>query len=58
MTRGLSRNGLHIHSARVTTWNARAENNFYVTTTNGRQIPDGDLGQWKKVLTTAFQGVL
>jgi [protein-PII] uridylyltransferase len=47
MTRGLSRAELHIHSAKVATWNARAENNFYVTTIDGKPLPDADLPQWK-----------
>ena len=57
MTRTLSRSGLHIHSARVATWNARAENNFYVTTLAGGQIPDADLDPWKEQLTARFCGV-
>jgi UTP:GlnB (protein PII) uridylyltransferase len=57
MTRTLSRCDLHIHSARVATWNARAENNFYVTTLAGGQIPDVDLDQWKERLTNRFCGV-
>ncbi len=56
MTRTLSRSGLHIHAAKVATWNARAENNFYVTTLSGQQIPDTDLSQWTKQLTNAFRG--
>ncbi len=55
MTRGLSRVGLHIHSAKVATWNARAENNFYVTTTGGRQIPEGDLPRWREELLRVFE---
>ena len=46
MTRSLSRCGLHIHSAKIATWNARAENNFYVTTIAGGRIPDADLLLW------------
>src|SRR5204862_7247764 len=38
MTRALSRSGLHIHTAKVATWTARAENNFYVTSLTGGQI--------------------
>lgn len=54
MTRGLSRAGLHIHSAKVATWNARAENNFYVTTVDGKQLPDSDLADWKNRVLRAF----
>ncbi len=56
MTRALSRCGLHIHSAKVATWNARAENNFYITTLAGGQIPERDLPEWQKTLTRAFLG--
>jgi [protein-PII] uridylyltransferase len=56
MTRTLSRSGLHIHSARVATWNARAENNFYVTTLAGGQIPTGELGRWREQLIAMFCG--
>ncbi len=55
MTRGLSRVGLHIHSAKVATWNARAENNFYVTTIDGRQIPEGELLRWREELLRVFE---
>ena len=58
MTRTLSRSGLHIHSARVATWNARAENNFYVTTLAGGQIPTADLGRWGEQLKTMFCGMI
>lgn len=57
MTRALSRSGLHIHSARVATWAARAENNFYVTTLDGRQIPDADLPRWQESLARTLQGL-
>jgi [protein-PII] uridylyltransferase len=56
MTRTLSRSGLHIHSARVATWNARAENNFYVTTLKGGQIPDVELDRWQAQLSAMFRG--
>lgn len=57
MTRALSRSGLHIHSARVATWAARAENNFYVTGLDGKQLPDPDLPRWQKSLARTFQGL-
>ncbi len=57
LTRALSRSGLHIHSARVATWTARAENNFYVTTLDGRQIPDEDLPRWQQSLSRTLQGL-
>jgi [protein-PII] uridylyltransferase len=57
MTRALSRSGLHIHSAKVATWAARAENNFYVTTLTGGQIPDDELSQWKEHLSRMFRGI-
>jgi [protein-PII] uridylyltransferase len=56
MTRALSRSGLRIHSARVATWNARAENNFYVTSVTGGQLPEADLPAWKEHLTRALCG--
>jgi [protein-PII] uridylyltransferase len=56
MTRSLSRCGLHIHSAKIATWNARAENNFYVTTLDGRQIPDPELLAWTDLLTGDLTG--
>jgi [protein-PII] uridylyltransferase len=58
MTRTLSRSGLHIHSARVATWNARAENNFYVTTLSGGQIPTAELGRWREQLKIMFRGTI
>jgi [protein-PII] uridylyltransferase len=57
MTRALSRSGLHIHSARVATWAGRAENNFYVTTLDGRQIPDDELSHWQESLQRALCGL-
>jgi len=56
MTRSLSRCGLHIHSAKIATWNARAENNFYVTVAKGGQIRDKDLKLWKDRLARVLQG--
>jgi len=56
MTRSLSRCGLNIHSAKITTWNARAENNFYITTIAGGQIPDVDLPGWTDRLARVLQG--
>ncbi|NWG12001.1 MAG: hypothetical protein HXY20_00525 [Acidobacteria bacterium] len=56
MTRALSRVGLDIHSARVATWNARAENNFYVTTLAGTQIPGDELEQWRNSLRAVLSG--
>jgi [protein-PII] uridylyltransferase len=56
MTRSLSSLGLHIHSAKVATWNARAENNFYVTSGAGGQIPDSDLLQWTERLRRFLEG--
>ncbi len=57
MTRTLSRSGLHIHSAKVATWNARAENNFYVTTLDGGQIPGSDLALWRDQITKLLRGL-
>ncbi len=57
MTRALSRSGLHIHSARVATWVGRAENNFYVTNLDGRQIPAEDLPHWQESLERALCGL-
>jgi len=56
MTRSLSRCGLDIHSAKIATWNARAENNFYVTSTTGGQIPNGDLPAWTDRLALVLRG--
>ena len=57
MTRALSRNGLHIHSAKVATWNARAENNFYVTDSDGRADPGRRIReQWRKQILKSLSG--
>jgi [protein-PII] uridylyltransferase len=56
MTRALSRSGLHIHTAKVATWNTRAENNFYVTALTGGQIPFGELPQWRERLARQLSG--
>ena len=56
MTRSLSRCGLDIHSAKIATWNARAENNFYVTSITGGQIPDIELQIWTERLAGVLQG--
>ena len=56
MTRSLSRCGLDIHSAKIATWNARAENNFYVTSLAGGQIPDRDLPAWTARLAGELRG--
>ncbi len=56
MTRSLSRCGLDIHSAKIATWNARAENNFYVTSITGGQIPDEDLQAWTDALARVLRG--
>jgi [protein-PII] uridylyltransferase len=58
ITRGLSRSGLHIHTAKVGVWNARAENSFYVTMLSGGQIPSEDLPSWTEHLRRVFQGQL
>ena len=57
MTRALSRSGLDIHAARVATWAARAENNFYVTTLHGKQIPDEELPHWQESLSRSMRGL-
>jgi [protein-PII] uridylyltransferase len=56
MTRSLSRCELHIHSAKIATWNARAENIFYVTMGTGGQIPDADLSSWTDRLAHVLRG--
>jgi [protein-PII] uridylyltransferase len=56
MTRCLSRCGLDIHAAKIATWSARAENNFYVTSITGGQIPDRDLPAWTTQLAQALRG--
>jgi [protein-PII] uridylyltransferase len=57
MTRSLSRCGLDIHSAKIATWNARAENNFYVTAVTGGQIPAKDLASWKYQIANILRGI-
>jgi [protein-PII] uridylyltransferase len=57
MTRGISQCGLHIHSAKVATWRARAENNFYVTAPSGGQIPDSDIPAWIDRIAQVLQGI-
>jgi [protein-PII] uridylyltransferase len=57
MTRAISRSGLDIHSARVATWAGRAENNFYVTTVDGKQLPDEDLSEWQESLAKTLEGL-
>lgn len=56
MTRSISRRGLYIHSAKITTWNARAENNFYVSSITGGRIPDRDLPIWTEQLAQSLRG--
>jgi len=56
MTRSLSRCGLHIHSAKIATWNALAENNFYVTSADGGQLPDPELPDWTDRLAHVLKG--
>jgi [protein-PII] uridylyltransferase len=56
MTRSFSQCGLHIHSAKIATWNARAENNFYVTSGDGGQLPDLELPHWTTRLAHALKG--
>ncbi len=57
ITRTLSRNGLSVHSARVATWAGKAENNFYVTTLTGGQIPNEELSQWSDHITRLLKGM-
>jgi [protein-PII] uridylyltransferase len=56
MSRSFSQCGLHIHSAKIATWNARAENNFYVTSGDGGQLPDLELPRWTDRLARALKG--
>jgi [protein-PII] uridylyltransferase len=56
MTRALSRCGLHIHTAKVATWNTLAENNFYVTDLSGHQLKPQDLAAWKLNLSRQLSG--
>ncbi|MBN2243629.1 MAG: HD domain-containing protein [Acidobacteria bacterium] len=56
MCRSLARCGLYIHSAKIATWHARAENNFYVTTDDGTQISEPDLAARTEQLRTVLQG--
>lgn len=58
MTKSLSNCGLDIHSAKIATWNARAENNFYVTAAGIGQIADGELPQWTDRLAAVLQGTV
>jgi [protein-PII] uridylyltransferase len=56
MTRSLSRCGLSIHSAKIATWSARAENNFYITEVKGERIPDENLRAWTDRLARVLRG--
>jgi [protein-PII] uridylyltransferase len=56
MTRGISQCGLDIHTAKVATWRAGAENNFYVTAPEGGQIPDDDLVGWTDRIARVLSG--
>jgi [protein-PII] uridylyltransferase len=56
MTRGISQCGLDIHSAKVATGKARAENNFYVTSPAGGQIQDSDLAEWTDRIAHILKG--
>jgi [protein-PII] uridylyltransferase len=56
ITRCLSSCGLHIHSAKIATWNARAENNFYVTMQAGSRIPEEDLVSWTDRIAHMLRG--
>jgi [protein-PII] uridylyltransferase len=56
MSRSFSQCGLHIHSAKIATWNARAENNFYVTSGDGGQLSDLDLPRWTERIARALKG--
>jgi [protein-PII] uridylyltransferase len=58
MTKSLSHCGLDIHSAKIATWNARAENNFYVTAAGGGQIANSDLPLWTDRLAAVLQGIV
>lgn len=52
----LSRCGLHIHSAKVSTWRGHAENNFYITRGSGGQIPDNEIPVWTDRLRQLLAG--
>jgi [protein-PII] uridylyltransferase len=54
--RCLSRSGLDIHSAKVAVWSDQCENNFYVTTPKGGQIPASNLQAWKEKLAQIIKG--
>lgn len=56
MCNSLARCNLNIHSAKIATWYARAENNFYVTTDGGAQIPDSEFPVWTDRLKNLLQG--
>jgi [protein-PII] uridylyltransferase len=56
MTRALWRCGLHIHTAKVATWNTLAENNFYVTDQSGSQLLQTELSTWKNKLQNQLEG--
>ncbi|MBN2319279.1 MAG: HD domain-containing protein [Acidobacteria bacterium] len=55
MCNSLARCGLYIHSAKIATWHARAEDNFYVTTEAGAQIPNSELEVWMDRLKNLLQ---
>jgi UTP:GlnB (protein PII) uridylyltransferase len=56
ISRGLSRCGVDIHSAKVATWRGLCENNFYVTSPTGSQIPDRDLPVWTDLIAHVLSG--
>ncbi len=55
MCDSIARCGLYIHSAKIATWHAHAEDNFYVTTDAGAQIPDSELAVWTERLKKLLQ---
>jgi [protein-PII] uridylyltransferase len=57
MSHTLSQCNLPIHSAKVTTWQGHAENNFYITMRYGGQIPDDELPMWTDRLRHRLQSV-
>jgi UTP:GlnB (protein PII) uridylyltransferase len=52
----LSNCGLYIHSAKITTWRGRAEDNFYVTVGGAGQIHQEEIGAWTERLRHQLSG--
>jgi [protein-PII] uridylyltransferase len=57
VTRALAVCGLYLHTAKITTWHASAENVFYVTRSEGGKVADADLDATVAALHDAIQDI-